>query len=125
MLEAIEDLDVDAGQGFDHLEEELGDLLFQVVFHATLAAEEGQFTLADVARGIDRETWLATADEQVERVRRECTEPAARGAGNATTDVRAETGDSVGGRNAVKARTVVNPPPVMRVVGARARGPAT
>ena len=38
--------------GFDHLEEELGDLLFQVVFHATLAAEEGHFTLADVARGI-------------------------------------------------------------------------
>ncbi|MEA2844095.1 MAG: tetrapyrrole methylase family protein / MazG family protein, partial [Actinomycetota bacterium] len=37
---------------YDHLEEELGDLLFQVVFHATLAAEEGRFTLADVARGI-------------------------------------------------------------------------
>jgi tetrapyrrole methylase family protein/MazG family protein len=52
VLEAIEDLDVDAGMGFEHLEEELGDLLFQVVFHATLAAEEGHFTLADVARGI-------------------------------------------------------------------------
>lgn len=38
--------------GMDHLEEELGDLLFQVCFHATLAAEEGHFTLADVARGI-------------------------------------------------------------------------
>ncbi len=35
-----------------HLEEELGDLLFQVYFHAALAAEEGRFTLADVARGI-------------------------------------------------------------------------
>lgn len=35
-----------------HLEEELGDLLFQVCFHATLAAEEGRFTLADVARGV-------------------------------------------------------------------------
>ena len=35
-----------------HLEEELGDLLFQVYFHATLAAEEGRFTLADVARGV-------------------------------------------------------------------------
>ena len=34
------------------LEEELGDLLFQVYFHARLAAEAGQFTLADVARGI-------------------------------------------------------------------------
>jgi MazG family protein len=35
-----------------HLEEELGDLLFQVYFHALLAAEEGRFTLADVARGV-------------------------------------------------------------------------
>ena len=34
----------------DHLEEELGDVLFQVVFHACLAAEEGSFTLADVVR---------------------------------------------------------------------------
>ncbi len=35
-----------------HLEEELGDLLFQVLFHSTLAAEAGRFTLADVARGV-------------------------------------------------------------------------
>ena len=48
VLEAIESLP----EGMDHLEEELGDLLFQVVFHATLAAEEGAFTLADVATGI-------------------------------------------------------------------------
>jgi tetrapyrrole methylase family protein/MazG family protein len=34
------------------LEEELGDLLYQVYFHATLGAEEGDYTLADVARGI-------------------------------------------------------------------------
>jgi tetrapyrrole methylase family protein / MazG family protein len=34
------------------LEEELGDLLFQVYFHARLAAEAGRFTLADVARGV-------------------------------------------------------------------------
>ncbi|MGH9285934.1 MAG: nucleoside triphosphate pyrophosphohydrolase, partial [Acidimicrobiales bacterium] len=38
--------------GYAHLEEELGDLLLQVVLHATLGAEAGQFTLADVARGI-------------------------------------------------------------------------
>ncbi len=37
---------------YAHLEEELGDLLCQVVLHATLAAEVGAFTLADVARGI-------------------------------------------------------------------------
>jgi tetrapyrrole methylase family protein / MazG family protein len=36
----------------DHLEEELGDLLFQVYFHSCLAAEAGRFTLADVARGV-------------------------------------------------------------------------
>lgn len=35
-----------------HLQEELGDLLFQVYFHACVAAEEGRFTLADVAQGI-------------------------------------------------------------------------
>ena len=35
-----------------HFCEELGDLLFQVFFHAGLAAEEGWFTLADVARGV-------------------------------------------------------------------------
>jgi tetrapyrrole methylase family protein / MazG family protein len=40
-----------AAQG-DHLAEELGDLLFQIVFHARLAQEEGLFTLADVARGV-------------------------------------------------------------------------
>jgi tetrapyrrole methylase family protein/MazG family protein len=55
VLEAIEHLDGHSGHGndaFGHLEEELGDLLFQVVFHATLAAEEGAFTLADVARTV-------------------------------------------------------------------------
>ena len=35
-----------------HLEEELGDLLFQIVFHARLAEEAGQFDLADVARSV-------------------------------------------------------------------------
>lgn len=37
-------------QELAHLEEELGDLLFQVYFHALLATEAGHFTLADVAR---------------------------------------------------------------------------
>jgi tetrapyrrole methylase family protein/MazG family protein len=52
VLEAIDDVDEENGTGYEALEEELGDLLFQVVFHSVLAAEEGQFTLADVARGI-------------------------------------------------------------------------
>jgi len=52
VLDALDHVDEEAGTGFEDLEEELGDLLFQVVFHSVLAAEEGQFTLADVARGI-------------------------------------------------------------------------
>jgi tetrapyrrole methylase family protein/MazG family protein len=52
VLDAIERLDPERQDGYDLLEEELGDLLFQIVFHSTLAAEAGQFTLADVARGI-------------------------------------------------------------------------
>jgi tetrapyrrole methylase family protein/MazG family protein len=52
LLEAIDSLDPDTGDGYDHLQEELGDVLFQVLFHATLAAEAGRFTLADVARTI-------------------------------------------------------------------------
>ncbi len=35
-----------------HLEEELGDLLFQIVFHARLGAEDGFFDLAAVARTV-------------------------------------------------------------------------
>lgn len=50
VLEAIDHVDVDSGEGYDELEEELGDLLIQVFFHATLAAEQGQFDLAGVAR---------------------------------------------------------------------------
>ena len=51
-IEAIEALPTAGAEGMDHLQEELGDLLFQVYFHATLAAEAGHFTLADVARTI-------------------------------------------------------------------------
>jgi tetrapyrrole methylase family protein/MazG family protein len=39
-------------EAYAHLEEELGDLLFQIVFHTTLATEAGAFGLGDVARGI-------------------------------------------------------------------------
>jgi tetrapyrrole methylase family protein / MazG family protein len=34
------------------LEDELGDLLYQVVFHALLAQEQGAFGMAEVARGV-------------------------------------------------------------------------
>jgi tetrapyrrole methylase family protein / MazG family protein len=58
VLEAIDELDIDeldlpaSPDGLVHLEEELGDLLFQIAFHSRLATEEGGFTLADVARGV-------------------------------------------------------------------------
>ncbi len=37
---------------FNHLKEELGDLLFQVFFYAQIATEEGRFDLHDVADGL-------------------------------------------------------------------------
>lgn len=36
----------------EHLEEELGDVLFQVLFHSVLAEEEERFTIEDVARSL-------------------------------------------------------------------------
>jgi tetrapyrrole methylase family protein/MazG family protein len=50
--EAYEVLDAIESGDDAHLEEELGDLLFQVVLHAAIARERGAFTLADVATGI-------------------------------------------------------------------------
>ena len=74
VLEAIDAIDavdaidaseaIDAGDAIDaevsdaerraalHLEEELGDVLFQVFLHSRLAAEESRFTIADVARSL-------------------------------------------------------------------------
>ena len=43
---------IDAGDTA-HLKEELGDVLMQVVLHAQIAADAGEFSLADVARDID------------------------------------------------------------------------
>lgn len=50
--EAPPEGDEDLDDAYALLQEELGDLLFQVFFHATIAAEAGRFTLADVAEGI-------------------------------------------------------------------------
>ncbi|HVM40897.1 MAG TPA: MazG family protein, partial [Acidimicrobiia bacterium] len=60
VVEAIERLPADAPGGatpvppgaYELVEEELGDLTAQVVFHATLAKEAGAFTIGDVLRGI-------------------------------------------------------------------------
>jgi len=38
---------------YDHMREELGDVLIQVVFHALLAEEAGRFDFDDVARDIN------------------------------------------------------------------------
>lgn len=50
--EAYEVVDAIDRKDDDALEEELGDLLLQVVFHAELAAEDGRWTLHDVAERI-------------------------------------------------------------------------
>jgi len=47
LLETIDRLDL------PHMREELGDVLIQVVFHALLAEEAGQFNFDDVARDIN------------------------------------------------------------------------
>jgi tetrapyrrole methylase family protein/MazG family protein len=51
VVDAIEALD-DGPVGDELLIEELGDLLYQVEFHATIAELEGRFTIADVTAGI-------------------------------------------------------------------------
>lgn len=50
--EAHEVADAIAHGDFRNLEEELGDLLLQVVFHAQMANEQKLFSFEDVARGI-------------------------------------------------------------------------
>ena len=51
--EAYEALDCIEADDTAHLREELGDVLMQVVLHAQIAADAGEFTMADVAREID------------------------------------------------------------------------
>lgn len=48
--EAYEVVDAVNARDFEGLEEELGDLLFQVIFYSRLAEEENRFTINDVAR---------------------------------------------------------------------------
>src|SRR5690606_24346102 len=47
LLDTIDRMDL------PHMREELGDVLIQVVFHAQLAAERGDFAFEDVARDIN------------------------------------------------------------------------
>jgi tetrapyrrole methylase family protein/MazG family protein len=52
VVDALEALDADDPTTDEHLIEELGDLLYQIEFHATIAEQQGRFTVADVARGV-------------------------------------------------------------------------
>ncbi len=52
VVDAIEALDPDDPATDDALVEELGDLLYQIEFHAVIAEQEGRFTIADVARQV-------------------------------------------------------------------------
>ena len=52
VVDAIAALDPDDASTDDDLVEELGDLLYQIEFHATIAEQEGRFTMADVARQV-------------------------------------------------------------------------
>lgn len=50
--ETYEVLDALEAEDWTELKEELGDLLLQIVFHAQLMAEAGEFTIDDVAQAI-------------------------------------------------------------------------
>lgn len=50
--ETAELLDTIDRNDLEHMREELGDVLLQVVFHAQIASEGGHFNFDDVARGI-------------------------------------------------------------------------
>lgn len=52
VVDALQALDPDDPSTDDALVEELGDLLYQIEFHATIAEQEGRFTMADVAQGV-------------------------------------------------------------------------
>ncbi|MHA7881125.1 MAG: nucleoside triphosphate pyrophosphohydrolase [Saccharospirillum sp.] len=50
--EVHEVIDTIEREDFEHLQEELGDLVFQVVFYAQIAAEEERFTLDDIIHNL-------------------------------------------------------------------------
>lgn len=57
--EAFDAIQEAAQTGETHnLQEELGDVLLQVVFHSTIAAERGDFTIDEVVRGVSEKLIL-------------------------------------------------------------------
>ena len=52
VVDALHTLDPDDSESDVALIEELGDLMYQIEFHATIAEQEGRFTIVDVVDGI-------------------------------------------------------------------------
>ena len=52
--ECAEAVDAIRKQDMENLQEELGDVLLQVVMHAQIGAEEGNFEIGDVIDGVCR-----------------------------------------------------------------------
>lgn len=50
--EAYEVVDAVESKNFEHVKEELGDLLFNIVFYAQIASEDEKFSIGDVAKDI-------------------------------------------------------------------------
>ena len=116
VLDALDRLDPDDGRGADDVADELGDLLFQVVFHAVIAEESGWFTLADVAAGIHRK--LVRRHPHVVRGRSPA--PPATPVPPATSAPSCATGTTSSARSGRRRW-----PPVRRPRRTRRRGPST
>ncbi|HRE00848.1 MAG TPA: nucleoside triphosphate pyrophosphohydrolase, partial [Ilumatobacteraceae bacterium] len=52
VVDALQALDASDPSSDVDLIEELGDLLYQIEFHATIAEQQGRFTIADVTQGV-------------------------------------------------------------------------
>ncbi|MCU1395175.1 MAG: putative MazG family protein [Ilumatobacteraceae bacterium] len=52
VVDALAALDPDDPSTDEDLIEELGDLLYQIEFHATIAEQQGRFTIADITQGV-------------------------------------------------------------------------
>ncbi|OYU15687.1 MAG: nucleoside triphosphate pyrophosphohydrolase [Alphaproteobacteria bacterium PA4] len=88
--EAYEVAEAIADRDMAELRKELGDLLFQVVFHARMAEEAGHFTLADVITGVVEKMerrhphifgdGIAAADAQAQKLEWEAIKAAERAA---------------------------------------------
>lgn len=52
VVDALQALDADDETTDVDLIEELGDLLYQIEFHATIAEQQGRFTIADITQGV-------------------------------------------------------------------------